>query len=86
MLTFEETFYIGFFEQAQHSRLFSPVLIDYQARFIAFSEAEEQNPWQLQLMTQEQREREQRWQEALDQLWAQSQRDRQDPHLPHHLQ
>ena len=86
MLTFKEDFYIGFFEQAQHSRLFNPVITDYQARFIAFSEVEDQNPRQLQLMTQEQRDKEHRWQEALDHLWAQSQRDRQDPQVAPHLQ
>ena len=85
MLTFEEAFYTGFLKQAQHSRLFSPVLTEYQARFIAFSEAKEQNPRQLQLMTKEQRDREQRWQQALDQLWAQSQRDHPRPQLPPHL-
>ena len=31
MLTFKEAFYTGFFEQAQHSRLFSLVITKYQA-------------------------------------------------------
>ena len=62
MLTFEEAFYTGFFEQAQHSCLFIPVITDYQARFIAFSKVEEKNlRRQLQLMTQEQRDKEHRW-------------------------
>ena len=36
MVTCKEAFYTGFFEQAQHSRLFiSPIITKYQAQFIA---------------------------------------------------
>ena len=37
LLTFEEAFYTGFFEHAQPSRIFSPLITDYAAQYVAFS-------------------------------------------------
>lgn len=38
MLAFEETFYIGFFEQASLSGLFNPLTKQHMTRYVAYHE------------------------------------------------
>lgn len=75
LLTFEEAFYIGFFEHAQLSRIFSPIIINYPARYVAIALAKEQNPYNMQLMSNELHQCQRKWQEGLTQIWDMQQRD-----------
>lgn len=79
MLTFEEAFHTGFFEQAKDSIIFSPIITDYGARYIAFSEAENRNPYNMQLLSQELQARAHQWQRGLDKYWADALRDQAGP-------
>ena len=47
MLTFKEAFYTGFFEQQSLSRIFSPIITEYKARYVAFQAAADANPINL---------------------------------------
>ncbi len=53
LLTFEEAFYTGFFEHAKDSLIFSPIITNYEARYIAFAKAEDKNPYNLQLESED---------------------------------
>lgn len=75
MLAFEEAFHTGFFEQARPSRIFSPITIDYGARYIAFSAAEDENPQALQLLSFEHQLRQRRWEARLQKINADEARD-----------
>ncbi|KAI5061727.1 hypothetical protein GOP47_0024232, partial [Adiantum capillus-veneris] len=63
MLTF--AYYTGFFEQIAMSKIFSPLVRDSAARFVAFQAAEEKNPMETYLFTQEQRQRQRQWEAGL---------------------
>ena len=65
LLTFEECFYTGFFEQPQPSRTFSPLITNYAARYVAFSAAKDKNPHSLQLISFEQQLRLRQWEAGL---------------------
>ena len=75
LLTFEECFYTGFFEHAQPSRIFSPLVTDHAARYIAFSAAEDKNPHALQLMSYEQQLRLRQWEAGLKKIQQDEYRD-----------
>lgn len=70
VLTFEEAFHTGFFEQARPSQIFSPITTDYGARYIAFSAAEDENPQALQLFSFEHQSRQRRWDAGLHKINA----------------
>ena len=75
MLTFEEAFHTGFFEQERPSRIFSPITTDYAARYIAFSAAEDEKPHALQLFSFEQQANRRRWQAGLQKINANDAKD-----------
>ena len=75
MLTFEEAFHTGFFEQERPSRIFSPITTDYAARYIAFSAAEDENPQALQLFSFEQQAQRRRWQAGIRKINQDEARD-----------
>ena len=75
LLNFEECFYTGFFEHAQPSRIFSPITIDYPARYIAFAAAEDKNPHSLQMFSFEQQQQQRRWEAGLKKIQRDECRD-----------
>lgn len=54
LLTFEEVFYIEFFEHAKMSGIFIPLDTEYATRHVAFQDAKDQNPLDLTIVYSEQ--------------------------------
>ena len=76
LLTFEEAFYTGFFEQERPSQIFNTLITDYLARYTAFSAAEDKNPHALQLFNFEQQQNRRRWEAGLRKINQDEERDR----------
>lgn len=83
LITFEEAFYMGFFEHGQMSWMFSPITVEYAANYVAFLAVEDQNPYILQLMSMKQL----RWKDqrdvGLQNIWEDYEGGKVGPSLPH---
>ena len=75
MLTWEESFYTGFFEYQSH--IFGPLVSDLGARFVAYQQMEMQNPLEDILESRERQKRQMRWEHGLQQLQLQQKLDEQ---------